>query len=179
MATSTGKTIALVLLLAIIFLFVWRVTPVLLAPFGVVTGVARSIHIPDMDDLYIGPHIFRYSSFSFLSFVLLIIWIFVIVWVYRDAERRGMNGVLWALLVFIGNLIGLLIYLIVRSDSLPSQAIEPRSKTCPSCQKSVAADFAFCPHCGARMEGVCPSCGKKVEEEWKVCPHCGEKIKTK
>jgi len=149
---------------------------VLLAPFGVITGVARSINIPDMDDLYIGPHIFRYSSFSFLSFVLLIIWIFVIVWVFRDAERRGMNGVLWALLVFIGNLIGLLIYLIVRSDSLPSQIAEPKLKTCPSCQKSVGADFAFCPHCGARMEGVCSSCGKKIEEDWKVCPHCGEKL---
>jgi RNA polymerase subunit RPABC4/transcription elongation factor Spt4 len=130
-----------------------------------------------MDDLYIGPHIFRYSSFSFLSFVLLIIWIFVIVWVYRDAERRGMNGVLWALLVFIGNLIGLLIYLIVRSDSLPSQTTAPRMQACCSCQKSVGADFAFCPHCGAQMEGVCPSCGKKVEEEWKVCPHCGDKLK--
>ena len=88
-----------------------------------------------------------------------------------------MNGVLWALLVFIGNLIGLLIYLIVRSDSLPPQAVEPKMKTCLSCQKSVGEDFVFCPHCGARMEGVCPSCGKKVEEEWKVCPHCGEKLK--
>ena len=135
MATSTGKTIALVLLLAIIFIFVWRITPVLLAPFGVMTGVARSIHIPDLDDLYIGPHIFRYSSFSFLSFVLLIIWIFVIVWVYRDAERRGMNGVLWALLGFIGNLIGLLIYLIVRSASPSAPALEPKMKACPSCQK--------------------------------------------
>ena len=177
MATSTGKTIALVILVAIIFLFVWRATPILLAPFGVVTGVARSIHIPDLDDFYIGPHFFRYSSFSFLSFVLLIIWIFVIVWVYRDAERRGMNGVLWALLVFIGNLIGLLIYLIVRSDSLPSPPATPRKKTCPSCKQSVGADFAFCPHCGARMEDVCPSCGTKIEKEWKVCPSCGEKLK--
>lgn len=177
MATSTGKTIALVLLVAIIFLFVLRITPVLLAPFGVITGVAKSFHFPDMDDLYIGPHIFRYSSFSLLSFVLLVIWIFVIVWVYRDAESRGMNGVLWALLVFIGNLIGLLIYLIIRSDSLPSRTVEPRVKMCPSCQKSVGVDFAFCPHCGAQMESVCPSCGKKVEEKWKVCPHCGEKLK--
>lgn len=177
MATSTGKTIALVLLVAIIFLFVWRITPVLLAPFGVITGVARSIHIPGMDDFDFGPHFFRYSSFSLMSFVLLVIWIFVIVWVYRDAERRGMNGVLWALLVFIGNLIGLLIYLIVRSDSLASQPVETRVKTCPGCQKSVGADFAFCPHCGARMEDVCPSCGRKVEEGWKVCPHCGEKLK--
>lgn len=176
MATSTGKTIALVLLVAFLILFVWRATPLLLAPFGVITGVARSIHVPDMDNFHIGPQIFRYSSFSFLSFVLFVIWIMVIVWVYRDAERRGMNGVLWALLVLIGNLIGLLIYLIVRSDSLSSQTVEPKMKMCPSCKKLVEEDFVFCPHCGARKEDVCPSCGKKVEEEWKVCPHCGEKL---
>lgn len=112
--------------------------------------------------------------------MLFIIWIAVIVWVYRDAERRNMNGVLWALLVFIGNLIGLLIYLIVRTDSPPVSLENERSEMtqpCPDCQKPVNVNFAFCPHCGAQLENICPKCGKQVETEWKVCPHCGEKLK--
>ncbi|HDT11927.1 MAG TPA: hypothetical protein ENN58_04235, partial [bacterium] len=81
----------------------------------------------------------RLTTLSFFSFVLLALWIVVIVWVYRDAERRGMNGILWALLVLIGNLIGLLIYLILRSDSSLPASVGNRpgavTKPCPGCGK--------------------------------------------
>ncbi|MGQ9720739.1 MAG: PLDc N-terminal domain-containing protein [Candidatus Jordarchaeum sp.] len=36
------------------------------------------------------------------------------VWVYRDAEERGMEGVIWLLIVLLTGIIGLIIYLIVR-----------------------------------------------------------------
>ena len=48
--------------------------------------------------------------------VFLIVWILVLVWVYRDAEERQMNGVLWVIVVFFLGIIGLIIYLVVRSD---------------------------------------------------------------
>lgn len=83
---------------------------------------------------------------------MLAIWIAVIVWVYRDAESRGMSGVLWALLVFIGNLIGLLIYLIVRSESLPPAARRTESYICSSCKKFIDKNFRFCPHCGKGLK---------------------------
>jgi hypothetical protein len=35
-------------------------------------------------------------------------------WVYRDAETRGMNGVLWGILTFLFCIIALPVYLIVR-----------------------------------------------------------------
>ncbi len=87
-----------------------------------------------------------------------------------------MNGVLWALLVFIGNLIGLLIYLIVRSDILPAPKQVLATVPCPKCEKSVASNFAFCPHCGAQIQTVCPECGKPIEKDWRACPHCGKKL---
>lgn len=38
------------------------------------------------------------------------------IWIYKDAEQRGMNAVLWCLLmVFINVIIILVIYLIVRN----------------------------------------------------------------
>ena len=38
------------------------------------------------------------------------------IWVYRDANSRGMEGVLWLIVVLVGSLVGLIIYLIVRRD---------------------------------------------------------------
>jgi len=124
MAESTGKTIALIILVVLILFLALRLTPLFMAPFGVFTNMFRAVRIPDIDfDWW--PHAFKWTSISIFSLVLLVLWIVVIVWVYRDAERRGMNGVLWALLVLIGSIIGLLIYLIVRSDVLPATQRSP------------------------------------------------------
>ena len=46
--------------------------------------------------------------------LLFIIWIFVLVWVYKDAKRRGKSGLLWFLVVLFLNILGLIIWLIVR-----------------------------------------------------------------
>ena len=183
MATSTGKTIALVLLVAIILLWALRFSPLFIAPFGAFTGVMQSLSATKagMNNIHIWPFKPHWSMISLFSLFMLVIWILVIVWVYRDAERRGMNGVLWALLVFIGNLIGLIIYLIIRSDreEVPKEDVEGRAvQPCPNCQKPVETGFAFCPHCGAKLRGGCPKCGELIEENWKLCPLCGEQLKS-
>lgn len=47
----------------------------------------------------------------------IILVIFIAVWVYRDAESRGMSGILWVLIViFVPYFIGLIIYFVVRRD---------------------------------------------------------------
>jgi endogenous inhibitor of DNA gyrase (YacG/DUF329 family) len=176
MATSTEKTIGLILIVIIILALMWRITPLIIAPFGLLSGALHSLSLPDIETIHFGPSLIRLSN-SMFSLALLIIWIFVIIWVYRDAERRGMNGVLWALLVLIGNIIGLLIYLIVRSGSIVSPKVEQTTQACPSCQKRVDSAFVFCPYCAARLHAVCPECGKPTEENWKACPHCGKKLK--
>lgn len=176
MATSTGKTVALIVLVLLIIFLGFQLTPLIIAPFGVFTGVAHTLR-DGVSSIHIGPMGLRLSSFSFFSFLLMALWIAVIVWVYRDAERRGMNGILWALLVFIGNLIGLLIYLIVRNGPVTSPASPGTSQPCPQCQKPVSPNFEFCPHCGARMEASCPQCKKPVEKTWAACPYCGNKLK--
>ena len=184
MATSTGKTVVLILLVLLILSFI-RLTPLLLAPFGVFTGVFHDVGVSSIRSISAWPRGFQLTSLSLLSIAFFILWIVVIVWVYRDAERRGMNGVLWALLVLIGNIIGLLIYLIIRSDNLPAPRDDteipggsdsPATITCPNCQKPVGRDFAFCPLCGTRLQKVCPGCGKPIEESWVACPLCGKKL---
>jgi len=181
MATSTGKTIGFIILAVLLILLVVRIFPFILMPFGVFLHTFKSINIPHFNGIEYGPFgFFHFSPVPILSLAMLIIWIFVIIWVYKDAEKRDMNGILWALLVFIGNLIGLLIYLIVRSDTTLGKEEKREIKaprSCPKCGEPVAEHFTYCPHCGTRLQLICSKCGKPVEENWQVCPNCGEKLK--
>lgn len=60
---------------------------------------------------------------------------------------------------------------------------------CPSCGKTIQADAAFCPFCGAKITQpepeqpasaesvkVCPNCGTHVEDNAAFCPNCGTKL---
>ena len=171
MAASTSKTILLIVLvfvIAFIFLQVTRVGWYALG-FPYMHQVERMVDFP-----------FSMFPFGFVPLlpltILLLLWLIVVVWIYRDAEQRGMNGLLWALLVFVGNIVGLLIYLIVRSDNLPVSADVLPTKPCPNCQKAVQNSYEYCPYCGSRMKAVCPSCEKTVAPDWQVCPYCGHKL---
>lgn len=91
--------------------------------------------------------------------------IFIGVYVYRDAARRGMNALLWALVaVFAPSLIGLIVYLLVRGSYSDLK--------CPACNASVTEEFVVCPSCGAKLRPSCPNCSAPVELDWKVCPRC-------
>ena len=183
MATTAGKITAVIIVLILLCFIGWRLTPLAFTPFGFFSSTINKVQNgweSSLHALNFWPNkFFRLIPTTFLSLAWLILWICVIVWVYRDAERRGMNGILWGLLVFIGNIIGLLIYLIVRSDNLPKESEPPPQYVkCSGCSTPVSQKYAFCPHCGASMAGpVCPDCGKTVEKEWQACPYCGKNLK--
>lgn len=200
MRASTGKTFGLIFVIGIILFAGLRLTPLIVAPLGIFSGISQtfrsSVH-----------GLGRLNFEPFVGGALVLFWIAVLIWVYRDAERRKMNGVLWGLLVFIGNLVGLIIYLIVRNESRPGTRASgpvpvgaggpvyaPASAgaegpgnapvpapcgppACPRCGKPADAKHAFCPFCGESLQSVCPKCGKGVEQDWNACAHCGEKLR--
>lgn len=45
-----------------------------------------------------------------------VIFLLIAIWVYRDAESRGMSGALWLIIVILLGLIGLIVYLVVRGS---------------------------------------------------------------
>jgi len=102
------------------------------------------------------------------------------VWVGVDANRRGLNGLLWGLLVFFTGVVGLIVYLLVapsmatRPENAPAAPVVDStgsaSRHCPACRAAIRPEFKACPYCGARL--VCSSCGERVEGGWKVCPFC-------
>jgi len=88
--------------------------------------------------------------------------------VYMDAAKRGLDPWLWATVaVFVPNLIGVIIYLIVRQSA---------KNTCLNCGKKIEKDFKICPYCGHKQEMVCENCNKAVARDWSVCPYCAHPL---
>ncbi|MEJ2244813.1 MAG: zinc ribbon domain-containing protein [Acidobacteriota bacterium] len=183
MATSTGKTIGLIVLIFVILFLLLHVVSVISPVFILSNSFPHMGGIGNFGNFittFVGPFMNSFM-FQLMPLGLLVLWIAVTLWVYSDAEQRNMNGVLWGLLVFVGNIIGLLIYLIVRNEgtsysvSSPSVSV-PESNPCPSCRAEVQAGFAFCPQCGSKMKGECQKCKKPVSNEWQLCPFCGERL---
>ncbi len=104
----------------------------------------------------------------------LVIAILIAIWVYRDAESRGMGGALWLIIVILLGLIGLIVYLIVRGShpvggtqaayaAYPPQYPPPAYP--PQQPPAAAAGAATCKNCGSPLNpgaGFCPRCGAKV-----------------
>jgi hypothetical protein len=109
-------------------------------------------------------------------------------WVGMDANRRGMNGLLWGLLVLFTFVVGLLVYLIVAQTTNggkgevvareATSAVPATVASCAECGEKVETGFRVCPFCGATLAGVCPSCSKPTEAGWKVCPYCSTGLTT-
>ena len=91
------------------------------------------------------------SIFGFIA-IWLIVGILICVWVYGDAESRGMNGALWLIIILLGNVIGLIVYLIVRGEKgreLPQPApVLGQRRYCQYCGQQISASAKFCAHCG-------------------------------
>ena len=99
-----------------------------------------------MDGVWFLPWFFVVVLFALVWFV---IGILILIWVYQDAESRGMDGLLWALIVFFLNIIGLVLYLVVRESRIaPSQRI---TRVCPKCGQVLSEDAKFCPRCGKEL----------------------------
>ena len=99
------------------------------------------------------------SSDMFLWFPLIIIgiigliygvWILVAYWVYKDAKKRGENGILWALLVVVGGLIVIIIWFVIRPPIGGKKTSSDRR--CPSCGRIIPFDSVVCPYCGKKFE---------------------------
>jgi endogenous inhibitor of DNA gyrase (YacG/DUF329 family) len=184
-SSNNGKTIALVIIIVILALFAFR-SVFFLLPFGVLPGISRTAGEmgPSISGWFHGFGTIGRIALFLLPAAFIVLWGAVLIWVYRDAEKRGMSGILWLLLVLIGNIIGLLIYAIVRSETPVRRRAEGAAaevaccppEKCPGCGKPLASGYAFCPFCGKNLKKTCPACGKPVEGGWKACPACGAGI---
>lgn len=90
------------------------------------------------------------GMFCIIPVIWFIICIALGIWVYKDAESRGMNGALWLIVVIFLGIVGLIIYLLVRAGEKGKK--EEIKRICPHCGRVVKEDVKFCPHCGKELE---------------------------
>jgi len=112
----------------------------------------------------------------------------LIFWTWRDAERRGAMPWFWALVIFLFNIFGWAIYMVVRPPELAEDArereleirareaeLQREAATCPACFKPIEPDFLICPSCMKKLRKECISCNRPLKLEWQVCPYCKTK----
>ncbi len=95
-------------------------------------------------------------------------WVLVAWWVYLDSAWRRMDGVTWAILTLVTNLVGLVTYLVIRG---------PDPRTCPRCAAAVPANLKYCPFCGSQAQTVCPRCQAPIKAEWQYCSACAAPLR--
>ena len=98
---------------------------------------------------------FRFVPLFFVLLGLVILgsialWVFLCVWVYRDANQRGMDGSIWLIIVIFTHIIGVIIYLIVRKPETVIRTVIPvtASRYCIYCGNPLSEDAIFCSRCG-------------------------------
>jgi hypothetical protein len=89
-------------------------------------------------------------------------------YIYADAKRRGMNAVLWTVLVLlIPKPIGFIAYFLLRT---------PMLAPCPKCSTPVGSEFTYCPKCGYALTPSCAGCGRAIRRDYVCCPYCGKTV---
>ena len=101
----------------------------------------------------IGPGLVFLPFFFIIVFVVIFfaIGIFLCVWVYKDARSRGMDGTLWVIIVLIANILGLIIYLVVREERTKEAISREGIKYCSHCGHQIPVTAKFCDDCGKQV----------------------------
>ncbi len=114
------------------------------------------------------PHATARPLILILAASLVAIIVLFVGYINGDARRRGMNALLWTLVViFVPNLIGFILYFLLR---------KPLPVICPQCSASLNTEFNYCPKCNFRLTPTCSACQRSISPEDAYCPYCGRAV---
>lgn len=120
--------------------------------------------------------------------LLILIWLAIVVWAYRDLRARSRSGaaaLLVILLVGLLPVIGLVIYLLLRPRETLAEAYDRALEqeallqqiedkpVCPTCARPTQPNWFLCPSCHTHLRQPCPNCNSPLELHWDICPYCG------
>lgn len=101
-----------------------------------------------------------------LSFVMTV---FLSIWVYKDAKKRGIDPLMWVLLTaLLPYCIGAMVYM--------SERDKKKLYLCPRCGKELKDENAVCPSCLLQVKKQCPTCGSACGPQWRNCSSCGNEM---
>ncbi len=136
--------------------------------------------------------IYNFFTSPMFRFVLRLVQLFVatlwlasVIWVYRDAKRRGGMALTWATVALLFPFIGLIVFLILRPSEyladVEARELDTRFREavlakesfhCPACHRPVDEDYLICPSCLKKLKKRCRECERLLRLEWVVCPYC-------
>lgn len=116
---------------------------------------------------------------------IILMWLALGVWVFRDAQRRNAAPGYPRLMTGIGVIIpffGPLLYLAVRPGETLSEQRDRQLETlslerearlqCPDCGFPTEPRYLACPACMRKLKHPCTHCGEPIDPRWSVCPYC-------
>jgi RNA polymerase subunit RPABC4/transcription elongation factor Spt4 len=125
---------------------------------------------------------------NLLIFFVVVFWLAVAYWVYKDARRRIDDPWLVAMSVILGLVppfLGALVYMLFRPPEyledvhergLEIKAMEERLARrdlhCPVCRADIGPDYLVCPVCTTKLKQACTNCKAPLEALWQICPYC-------
>jgi RNA polymerase subunit RPABC4/transcription elongation factor Spt4 len=130
---------------------------------------------------------FILAATIYLGIIVIVFWIAMIVWAYRDMKVRSRDMIgrlLVALLVALLNIPGLLVYLLLRPRETLAEAYErsleeeallqdiEEKPVCPTCGIRTQDNWQVCPSCHTRLKKLCIQCNRLLELSWNLCPYC-------
>jgi len=120
-------------------------------------------------------------------FFVVVFWLAVGYWTYKDARRRIQDRWLVAMATLLGLVppfVGALIYMLFRPPEYLDEvrerelemrtlaALRPAEERCPVCRSAVEPTFRVCLVCTTRLRESCTSCSAPLDPLWQVCPFC-------
>lgn len=75
----------------------------------------------------------------------LLVYVCICIWIYLDCMKRGENGLLWMIIVFIATpILGLIIYMVTRGEN---------RILCRNCGYRIRQSARYCENCGEENQG--------------------------
>lgn len=124
---------------------------------------------------------------TILGAVVAALWIGMALWTWRDIRARThdtLAQIAATLLVVALNIVGLIVYLMLRPRESLAEAYErsleeeallqtiEEKPACPGCGRPSNALWQVCPYCHTRLKKPCGQCGQMLELAWNICPFC-------
>ena len=125
------------------------------------------------------------SGFAIVFVVVL--WISLIIWTFRDIRKRTKDRLLRILAVLVSTVLflpGVFIYILLRPQktldeeyqfSLEEEALLQSLEEfshCPGCDRQILDSWSICPDCHTRLRKKCSGCGNALLMTWDICPFC-------
>lgn len=105
-------------------------------------------------------------TFAILVLIFAIYWIGLGLWIYKDANKKNTNAPLWGLLVLVTNIVGVIIYLMFKQNSI----------LCNCCNSIQNKNNIYCTNCGGKINNTCIKCGSITNTGENYCKNCGENL---